>query len=107
MQIEVTGHHVEVTPALHAYVTEKISRIERHFDNLIGAHVVLWLEKLEHRAEATLSVGGRTNPIFAETSAEDMYAAIDALIDKLDRQVRRHKGKVTDHHRAQRQAQAG
>lgn len=107
MQIEITGHHVEITPALHAYVSEKIQRVERHFDNLIGAHVVLWVEKLEHRAEATLSVGGRTNDLFAEASAEDMYAAIDTMIDKLDRQVRRHKSKVTDHHRAQRQAQAG
>lgn len=106
MQIEITGHHVEVTPALRAYVSEKVERLERHFDNLIGAHVVLWLEKLEHRVEATLSVGGRTNDIFAEASAEDMYAAIDAMIDKLDRQVRRHKDKVTDH-RAHRQAQAG
>lgn len=104
MQIEITGHNVEVTQALRAYVTEKLERLERHFGNLIGAHVVLKLEKIEHFAEATVSVGGRTNPIHADAIAEDMYAAIDGLIDKLDRQVRRHKDKVTDHHRADRQA---
>jgi putative sigma-54 modulation protein len=66
----------------------------------------LRLEKLEHTAEGTISVGGRTNPIHADAVAEDMYAAIDALIDKLDRQVRRHKDKVTDH-RATKPAEAG
>jgi len=100
MQIEVSGHNVEVTQALRAYISEKSERLTRHFDNLISAHYVLRLEKLEHTAEATISVGGRTNPIHADATDEDMYAAIDALTDKLDRQVRRHKGKVTDHHRA-------
>lgn len=100
MQIEITGHHVDVTQALRAYVTEKLDRLERHFGNLIGARVVLRLEKLQHQAEATISVGGRTNDLYAEAVAADMYAAIDEMIDKLDRQVRRHKDKVTDHHRA-------
>jgi len=100
MQIEVSGHNVEVTQALRAYISEKAERLTRHFDNLISAHYVLRLEKLEHTAEATISVGGRTNPIHADATDEDMYAAIDALTDKLDRQVRRHKDKVTDHHRA-------
>lgn len=100
MQIEVSGHNVEVTQALRAYISEKSERLKRHFDNLISAHFVLRLEKLEHTAEATIAVGGRTNPIHADATDEDMYAAIDALVDKLDRQVRRHKGKVTDHHRA-------
>ena len=108
MQIEITGHHVELTQALRAYVHEKLERIERHFDNLIAAHVVLRLEKLEHSAEATLAVGGRTNDLNATATAGDMYAAIDAMTDKLDRQVRRHKSKVTDHHRSpSRSAQAG
>lgn len=106
MQLEITGQNIEVTQALRAYISEKAERIERHFDNLISAHFVLHLEKLEHKAEATISVGGRTNPIHADAIAEDMYAAIDALIDKLDRQVRRHKDKVTDH-RNTRPAQAG
>lgn len=107
MQIEVTGQNVEVTQPLRAYVTEKTERLKRHFDNLISAHFVLHLHKLEHTAEATISVGGRTNPIHAEAVGQDMYAAIDGLIDKLDRQVRRHKGKVTDHHRNVRPAQSG
>jgi putative sigma-54 modulation protein len=100
MQIEVTGQNVDITQALRAYVVEKCDRLTRHFDNLISAHFVLRLEKLEHTAEGTVMVAGRTNPIHADAMAEDMYAAIDGLIDKLDRQVRRHKNKVTDHHRA-------
>ncbi len=107
MQIEVTGQNVDITQALRAYITEKCERFERHFDNLISAHFVLRLEKLEHLAEGTINVGGRTNPLFAEGVADDMYAAIDGLADKLDRQVRRHKTKVTDHHRAARAAEAG
>lgn len=99
MQIEISGQNVEITEALRGYVTEKTQRIERHFENLTSAHFVLKLEKLVHTAEGTINVGGRTNPIHAEADAEDMYAAIDELVDKLDRQVRRHKSKVTDHHR--------
>lgn len=108
MQIDISGQNVEVTQALRAYVTEKLERLERHFDNLTGVHVVLRLEKIEHTVEGTVGVGGRTNPIHAEAMSEDMYAAIDKLADKLDRQVRRHKGKVTDHHRSNdRPAEAG
>ena len=107
MNIEINGHNVEVTQALRAYVTEKLERLHRHFDNLIGAHVVLKLERVEHFAEATLSVGGRTKDIHAEASAEDMYAAIDKMVDKVDRQVRRHKNKVKDHNRPDRPAEAG
>ncbi|NBB92130.1 MAG: ribosome-associated translation inhibitor RaiA [Gammaproteobacteria bacterium] len=106
MQLEVSGQNVEITPALRAYVAEKTERLERHFGHLISAHFVLHLEKLVHKVEGTISVGGRTNPIHATAEAEDMYAAIDGLIDKLDRQVRRHKDKVTDH-RASRPAEAG
>jgi len=106
MQIDITGQNVEVTQALRAYVTEKFERLDRHFGNLIGAHVVLRLEKIEHIVEGTVSVGGRTNDIHADAVAEDMYAAIDKLTDKLDRQVRRHKEKVTDHHRTERPDEA-
>lgn len=106
MQLEVTGQNVEVTPALKAYIAEKTERLERHFDNLISGHFVLHLEKVQHNVEATITVGGRTKPIHAEAEAEDMYAAIDLLIDKLDRQVRRHKDKVTSH-RNSRPAEAG
>ncbi len=107
MQLDISGQNVEVTQALRAYVTEKLERLRRHFDNLTGAHVVLRLEKIEHTAEGTVTVGGRTNPIHAEAAAEDMYAAIDKLADKLDRQVRRHKAKVTDHHKNDRPAESG
>jgi putative sigma-54 modulation protein len=106
MQLEVTGQNIEITQALKAYISEKTERLERHFDNLISGHFVLHLEKLEHIVEGTITVGGRTNPLHAEGRSEDMYAAIDALIDKLDRQVRRHKDKVTSH-RASRPAEAG
>ncbi len=106
MQIEVSGQNVEVTQALRGYISEKCERFERHFANLISAHFVLRLEKVEHTAEGTISVGGRTNPLFADAKDQDMYAAIDALADKLDRQVRRHKAKVTDHHRAASRAEA-
>jgi putative sigma-54 modulation protein len=95
MQIELTGNHVDVTPALREYVETKFERIERHFDQLIGIHVVLSVEKQRHKAEATVKAGRAT--VFADAVEEDMYAAIDAMLDKIDRQVKRHKEKITDH----------
>lgn len=95
MQINITGHHVEVTPALRAYVTEKLQRIARHFDQVTSINVILNVEKLQQQAEATVNAAGRT--IFAAESAMDMYASIDKLVDKLDRQVRRYKDRITDH----------
>ncbi|MEJ2602278.1 MAG: ribosome-associated translation inhibitor RaiA [Gammaproteobacteria bacterium] len=96
MQLDVTGHHVEVTPALRHYVETKLGRIERHFDAVTDVHCILTVEKLRHKAEATVQVnGGR---LYADSTEEDMYAAIDALIDKLDRQVKKHKEKLCDHH---------
>lgn len=97
MQLSVTGHHVEITDSLRDYVQEKIERIQRHFDQVTNVHVILSVEKVRHKAEATLHLAGGN--IFAEAENDDMYAAIDALADKLDRQVRRHKEKMTDHHR--------
>ncbi|MCB1559870.1 MAG: ribosome-associated translation inhibitor RaiA [Xanthomonadales bacterium] len=97
MRIEITGHQIEVTPALREYVNTKFERLERHFDNLLDIHAILTVEKLEHKAEATIQLSGRT--LFAEVQAENMYAAIDLLADKLDRQVIKHKEKLTDHHR--------
>lgn len=97
MQLTVTGHHIDITPALRDYVTSKFERLERHFDNVTHVHVVLIVEKLRHKVEADLSLNG--TPIFANADDEDMYAAIDALVDKLDRQIVRHKEKLTDHHR--------
>lgn len=107
MQIEVIGQNVEVTQALRSYVSEKLEKLHRHFGNLISAHVVLRLERVDNFAEGTVSVGGRPQDIHADAQSEDMYAAIDLLVDKLDRQVRRHKQKVTDHHRGDRRAEAG
>ena len=96
MQINITGHHVEVTPALRAYVTEKMQRLARHFDQVSSINVILNVEKLQQQAEATVTAAGRT--IFATETAMDMYASIDKLVDKLDRQVRRYKDRITDHH---------
>ena len=95
MQINLSGHHVDVTPALKDYVTSKLQRLERHFDQVTRAHVVLTIEKLRQKAEATIHIAG--GHLFADAVDEDMYAAIDALADKLDRQVRRHKDKLTRH----------
>jgi putative sigma-54 modulation protein len=99
MQINLTGHHVELTPPLHDYVNSKMEKLERHFDHVTDIHVILSVEKLRHKAEATLHVSGGT--LFADAVQEDMYAAIDSLTDKLDRQVKKHKEKLTDHHRSE------
>ena len=99
MQINLTGHHVELTEPLHDYVNSKMERLERHFDHVTDIHVILSVEKLRHKAEATLHVSGGT--LFADAVQEDMYAAIDSLTDKLDRQVKKHKEKLTDHHRSE------
>ena len=99
MQISITGHHMDVTPALRSYVENKFSRLERHFDNMTNIHVVLTIEKERQMAEATINVSGGT--LFADARHEDMYAAIDSLLDKLDRQLKKHKEKLTDHHRGE------
>ncbi|HET7396152.1 MAG TPA: ribosome-associated translation inhibitor RaiA [Gammaproteobacteria bacterium] len=96
MQIDITGHHVDLTPALRTYVQNKFERLERHFDNVTGLHVVLTVEKLQHKAESTIQVNGAT--LFADATEQDMYAAIDCLTDKLDRQIKKHKEKLTNHH---------
>ncbi len=95
MQIDLTGHHIDITPALREYVDSKMQRLERHFDHVTDTHVVLSVEKLRHKAEATLQISGAT--VHADATDEDMYAAIDALADKLDRQLKRHKEKIGDH----------
>ena len=96
MELKLTGHHVEITPALRDYISNKLVRLERHFDNLTDVSCILSVEKLEHKAEAKINVSGGT--LFADSIAGDMYAAIDSLIDKLDRQVKKHKEKRTNHH---------
>ena len=99
MQLTVTGHHVDITPPLKGYVEKKLDRIVRHFDQVIDVHCVLTVEKLAHKAEATLHVRGGN--IHADAADGDMYAAIDALSDKLDRLVKKHKEKRADHHAAE------
>ena len=97
MQLNLTGHHIDLTPSLRSYVESKFERLERHFDHMSNTHVILTVEKDRQKAEATINVNrGR---LFAESEHEDMYAAIDSLIDKLDRQVKKHKEKLTNHHR--------
>ena len=96
MQLNLTGHHVDITEPLRNYVSEKFERLERHFDQVTDVHVVLSVEKLRHTAEATMHLSG--GKLFADNTQEDMYAAIDGLADKLDKQVRRHKDRVRGHH---------
>jgi putative sigma-54 modulation protein len=97
MQLTISGLHIDVTDALRSYVSEKLERIERHFDNVTTINVVLQVEKERQMAEATINAKGAT--LHANAEATDMYAAIDALMGKLDSQVRKHKEKTTDHHR--------
>jgi putative sigma-54 modulation protein len=99
MQIQLSGRQVEITPPLREYVGNKLERVIRHFEGVQDAHVIMSVEKLKHRVEATLNAR-RNKVLHADAEADDMYAAIDALVDKLDRQVRKHKEKITDHHRA-------
>lgn len=95
MQVSLSGHHVDITDSLRNYVNEKVGRLDRHFDQALDIHIVLTVEKLRHKAEATLHVSGSN--LHADDVREDMYAAIDGLIDKLDRQGKRHKEKLKSH----------
>ena len=95
MEISVTGQHLTVTEPLRAYALDKLARINRHFDRVTATHVVLRIEKQRHVAEATIQAQGAT--LHADAEGADMYAALDALADKLDRQVVRHKEKRADH----------
>lgn len=97
MQLNVTGHHIDITTALHDYVANKFARLERHFDHVTNVHVILTVEKLIQKAEATMHLRGGN--LFADAIHEDMYAAIDGLVDKLDRQVKRHKEKLANRYR--------
>jgi putative sigma-54 modulation protein len=101
MNLTISGHHLEITPALRSYVTSKLDRISRHFDQVVDIKVLLTVDKikekdLRQKAECNIHVKGKD--IFAESSHADLYAAVDELADKLDRQVLRYKGKVQDHH---------
>jgi putative sigma-54 modulation protein len=95
MNFKVSGHHVSVTPAIRDYVHSKFSRINRHFDHVIDVNVILTVEKLAQKAEVSVHVRGRD--IHVETVDENMYAAIDTLADKLDRQIIKYKDKTQAH----------
>ena len=95
MNLHLSGHHVDVTPAMREYVTTKFSRITRHFDHVIDINVILSVEKLKQKIEANVHLSGKD--IFVECDDPDMYAAIDALVDKLDRQILKHKERHFEH----------
>jgi putative sigma-54 modulation protein len=94
MQLDVTGKNIEVTDSLRDYIREKLDRITRHFDNVIDVHVVLSVEKHRHFAEVNVSASGAK--LHADAEDKDMYAAVDEMADKIDRQVRKHKEKRQD-----------
>jgi len=93
MNIHLTGRHLEITPAIRDYANSKIGKIKRHFDNVIDVNIILSVEKLKQKAEATIHLSGKD--VFVECEDENLYAAIDALVDKLDRQVMKHKEKIS------------
>jgi putative sigma-54 modulation protein len=96
MNLHLTGHHVEITPAIRDYVMDKLGRINRHFDHVIDVNVVMTVEKLDRRIEANVHLSGKD--IHVTSHDGDMYAAIDGLADKLDRQVIRHKERFDTKH---------
>jgi putative sigma-54 modulation protein len=95
MNLNLSGHHLEITPAIRNYVTEKLGRITRHFDHVLDVNVILSVSKLDRKIEANVHLPGKE--IFCECVDADMYAAIDGLADKLDRQVVKHKEKIAGH----------
>ena len=100
MNLTISGHHLEVTPALRGYVTQKLDRIMRHFDQVVDVRVLLSVEKQkekERRQRAECNIHVKGNDLFAVSASEDLYAAVDELVDKLDRQVVRHKDRIQNH----------
>lgn len=95
MQINISGRHVEVTESMREYVTSKVERLTHHHDRITSTNVIVSVDKLIQKAEATIHVSGKD--VFAEATNEDLYAAIDALVDKLDRQLIKHKEKMRSH----------
>ena len=97
MNLQGSGHHLEITTALRDYFTGKLERITRHFDNVIDVNVILSVDKLNQKAEVTVHLAGKD--VYVESVDEDLYAAVDGLVDKLERQVQKYKQKLQDHHR--------
>lgn len=103
MNLTISGHHLEVTPALRSYVATKLDRIARHFDQVVDVKVLLTVEKQkekDRRQKAECNIHVKGSDMFAESAHEDLYAAVDELVDKLDRQVVRYKDRLQDHHHA-------
>jgi putative sigma-54 modulation protein len=103
MNLTISGHHLEVTPALRTYVEGKLDRITRHFDQVVDVKVLLSIEnqtEKERRQKAECNIHVKGSDMFAESAHEDMYAAVDELMDKLDRQVVKHKDRLQNHHHA-------
>ncbi|MQY51869.1 ribosome-associated translation inhibitor RaiA [Rhodocyclus tenuis] len=99
MNLQISGRHLEVTPAIREYLSVKLERVVRHFDHVIDVAATLSVDKLKKKAEVTVHLSGKD--IHVEAIEEDLYAAMDSLVDKLDRQVQKYKQKVQDHHRGQ------
>lgn len=95
MNLNLTGHHIQITPAIREYMASKLQRITNHFDYVIDVNVIMSIEKLDQKVEANVHVRGKD--IFCESTDIDMYAAIDSLIDKLDRTIIKHKERNLDH----------
>jgi putative sigma-54 modulation protein len=96
MNLKVSGHHLEITPAIRDYLQDKLARVSRHFEQVMDIDVILSVDKLDQKAEAKVHLSGKD--LFCESVDADMYAAIDGLADKLDRAVLKHKEKLVDHH---------
>ena len=96
MNLKVSGHHLEITPAIRDYLQDKLARVSRHFEQVMDIDVILSVDKLDQKVEAKVHLSGKD--LFCESVDADMYAAIDGLADKLDRAVRKHKEKLVDHH---------
>jgi len=102
MNLTISGHHLELTPAIRDHVHAKLERIRRHFDHVIDVAVILSVDKLtekEKRQKAEINLRVRGKDIHVESISENLYAAIDTLVDKLDRQVIKYKTQMQDHRR--------
>ncbi len=91
MNLNLTGRHLEITPAIRQHVTEKVAKIKNHFDNVIDVDIVLSVDKLKQKAEANVHISGKT--VFVECEDSNLYVAIDSMVEKLDRQILKHKEK--------------
>lgn len=95
MQLNVTGRQLDITTSLRNYVESKMQRLEKHYDNITNVHVILEVDKQRHKAEGNIRIRG--GELHADAEGDDMYASIDAMVDKLVRQVKKHKEKTNDH----------